>query len=57
MIIATATDSTGTVSVVLRREGTDNFRELPSAGLCQLWLVPLEGRAPVSCLATRVVPL
>jgi cell wall assembly regulator SMI1 len=57
MIIATATDSTGTVRVVLKREGTDNFRELPSAGLCELWLAPLESRVPLSYLATRIVPL
>jgi cell wall assembly regulator SMI1 len=71
--IATATDATGSVPVLLSRAATENLREFVGGRGFELWLVPIAGgelvdelsaqmrgiaEVPaVSYLATRIVPL
>jgi cell wall assembly regulator SMI1 len=52
-VVGSAADRTGTISVVLERGRTDNFRELRGGALYELWLAPSAG----GYLATRIVPL
>ena len=71
--VATASDGTGSMEVLLKRDETENFREFASARRYEMWLVPLVDRSPLdelaeqmrgiaeapaaSYLATRIVPL
>jgi hypothetical protein len=56
VVIATATDDSGSASVILKRGDTDGFREFIGANRCELWLVPFGGGV-AEYLATRVVRL
>lgn len=56
VVIATATDDSGSASVILKRGDTDGFREFIGAKRCELWLVPFAGGG-AEYLATRVVRL
>ena len=70
---ATASDGTGSATVFMMRDETENFREASGSGRYELWLVPLadgprlDERAgglrrltdvfPVLYFGTRVIPL
>ena len=71
--VATATDATGSLQVLVTREQTENFREFAGGVRFELWLAPIADREPVdelaadlqhiaqlpavAYLATRIVPL
>lgn len=71
--VATATDATGSVRVLLTRDGTVSFREFAGGERFELWLAPIADRElvdelaadlrhiaelpAVAYLATRIVPL
>jgi cell wall assembly regulator SMI1 len=71
--VATATDATGSLPVLLTRDQTENFREFAGGERFELWLAPIADRGPVdelaanmrhiaelpavAYIATRIVPL
>jgi hypothetical protein len=53
-LLATASDATGSVTVLFMQDETQNFREASGGGHYDLWLAPLPDRAVY--LVTQVVP-
>ena len=50
-LIASASDATGSVKLLLTREGTENFREFRGGAVFDLWLAPLADRGPLDDLS------
>jgi hypothetical protein len=53
-LIATATDATGSVKVLLERNATENFREFVGGRVFEVWLVPLADRRRLDELADNM---